>query len=49
MPGGGTAYLDATNGDSFLIFHAQNSKKGGTPYQWVKTINWQDDWPFVSN
>lgn len=44
-PGGGTAYLDSDNGDSLLIFHAQNLQKNGTPYVWLKTLTWTDDWP----
>lgn len=44
-PGGGTAYLDAVNGDSLLIFHAQNLNKGGTPYVWVKNLTWGGGWP----
>lgn len=44
-PGGGTAYLDPEDGDGSLIFHAQNLKDGGTPYVWVKKLNWINDWP----
>jgi len=48
-PGGGTAYLDASNGDSLLIFHAQNLGDNGTPYAWVKNLAWIDDWPVMGN
>lgn len=48
-PGGGTAYLDAENGESVLIFHAQNLAKNGTPYEWLKKIDWVDDWPVLSD
>ncbi len=44
-PGGGTAYLDEANGDSFLIFHAHNMAKSDHPYQWVKSLTWENDWP----
>jgi arabinan endo-1,5-alpha-L-arabinosidase len=48
-PGGGTAYLDSSNGDSLLIFHAQNIAKGGIPYAWVKKLEWVNDWPVIAN
>ncbi|KAA6458361.1 arabinan endo-1,5-alpha-L-arabinosidase [Acidobacteria bacterium AB60] len=48
-PGGGTAYLDDSNGDSLLIFHAQNLSKGGTPFAWVKTLQWTNDWPVLAD
>ncbi len=44
-PGGGTAYYDQESGESFLIFHAQNLARGATPYQWLKTLDWVNDWP----
>lgn len=46
-PGGGTAYLDSGSGDSLLIFHAQNLSDGGTPYVWLKKIQWVNDWPVI--
>lgn len=47
-PGGGTAYIDTENGDSLIIFHAQNLSKGATPYQWVKSLSWVNDWPAIA-
>jgi len=48
-PGGGTAYLDAGNGDSLIIFHAQNLTKDATPTQWVKELKWANGWPVIGN
>lgn len=46
-PGGGTAYIDSTTGESLLIFHAQNLADGATPFQWLQSIEWVNDWPVV--
>ena len=35
-PGGGSAYVDSSSGESLLIFHAQNLSQGGAPFQWLK-------------
>jgi len=48
-PGGGTAYLDPTNGDCLLIFHAQKLEEGGTPHVWLKNLAWHDDWPVLKD
>jgi arabinan endo-1,5-alpha-L-arabinosidase len=48
-PGGGTAYLDAVNDDSLIIFHAHNLAKSGHPYQWIKKLDWVNDWPVVGD
>jgi arabinan endo-1,5-alpha-L-arabinosidase len=48
-PGGGTAHIDADSGESLLIFHAQNLTKGGTPYVWLKNIEWVNDWPVLTD
>jgi arabinan endo-1,5-alpha-L-arabinosidase len=48
-PGGGTAFFDADSDDSLIIFHAHNLEKNNTPYQWVKTLNWVNDWPVVAD
>lgn len=48
-PGGGTAFLDAENGESLIIFHAHNLAKSGHPYQWLKTLNWVNGWPAIGN
>lgn len=47
-PGGGTAYVDASTGESLLIFHAQNLSQHGTPYQWVEQLTWVNDWPVLA-
>jgi arabinan endo-1,5-alpha-L-arabinosidase len=44
-PGGGTAYLDKDSGDGMLIFHSQNLQQKGTPYVWLKSLTWTNDWP----
>jgi arabinan endo-1,5-alpha-L-arabinosidase len=46
-PGGGTAYVDATNGESLIVFHALKMSENGTPYLWLKNISWQNDWPVL--
>lgn len=46
-PGGGTAYLDPNTGDSLLVFHALDMANGATPTLWIKTIQWQNDWPVL--
>jgi len=48
-PGGGTAYLDPDNGESLLIFHAQNLHEGGTPHVWLKNLAWQNGWPVLTD
>ncbi len=42
-----TAYVDATNGESVLVFHALKMTENGAPYLWVKQISWQNDWPVL--
>jgi arabinan endo-1,5-alpha-L-arabinosidase len=46
-PGGGTAYVDATTGESVIVFHALNMTENGAPHLWVKHISWQNDWPVL--
>ncbi len=48
-PGGGTAYLDEVNGDSLIIFHAHNLADSGHPYQWIKKLEWVNDWPVIGD
>lgn len=48
-PGGGTAYIDATTGESLLVFHALEMTESGAPYLWVKHISWQNDWPVLTD
>lgn len=48
-PGGGTAYMDASTGESLLIFHAQRLSQSGKPYQWLKKLEWQNDWPVIGD
>jgi arabinan endo-1,5-alpha-L-arabinosidase len=45
--GGGTAYLDPTNGDSLIVFHALNLTQNGTVYLWLKNLDWTNDWPSI--
>ena len=47
--GGGTAYLDAVNGDSLIIFHAHKLAESGHPYQWIKKLEWVNDWPVIGD
>lgn len=47
--GGGTAYLDPSNGDSLIIFHALKMNENGAMYMWVKDLNWVNDWPVIGN
>lgn len=46
-PGGGSAFFDSDSGESLIIFHAHNLQKNNAPYQWVKTLTWEKDWPVV--
>ncbi|HEY1500256.1 MAG TPA: arabinan endo-1,5-alpha-L-arabinosidase [Acidobacteriaceae bacterium] len=46
-PGGGTAYIDATNGDSLIIFHALNMTQNGALYMWIRNLDWINDWPSI--
>lgn len=48
-PGGGTAFFDTDKGESLIIFHAHNLDKSNTPYQWVKTLRWVNDWPVIGD
>lgn len=48
-PGGGTAYVDPSSGESLLIFHAQDLSKNGIPFQWVKKLDWANEWPVIGN
>lgn len=47
-PGGGTAYLDPSNGDSLIIFHALNMTQNGAMYMWIKNLGWVSDWPVIA-
>lgn len=47
-PGGGTAYVDSHNGESLIIFHAHHATSKNTPFQWVKRLDWVNDWPVFS-
>ena len=47
-PCGGTAYIDASSGESLFIFHAQNLAMRGMPIQWLKTLEWMNDWPVIN-
>ena len=48
-PGGGTAYIDSQTGESLIVFHAHDRSQNETPYQWVKTLTWVNDWPTIGN
>lgn len=48
-PGGGTAFIDQETGASLLVFHAQNLANDGKPYQWIKSLEWQNDWPVFAD
>lgn len=48
-PGGGTAYLDPTNGDSLIVFHALNMPNNGAPSLWLKNLTWVNDWPTIGD
>ena len=45
--GGGTAYLDPSNGDSLLVFHALKLNENGAMYMWLKNLSWTNDWPVI--
>jgi arabinan endo-1,5-alpha-L-arabinosidase len=45
--GGGTAYLDSTNGDSLIVFHALNLNQNGAMVMWIKSLDWTGDWPAI--
>jgi arabinan endo-1,5-alpha-L-arabinosidase len=46
-PGGATAYIDASTGESILVFHALNQAQNGAPSLWLKHLTWQNDWPVL--
>jgi arabinan endo-1,5-alpha-L-arabinosidase len=46
-PGGASVYQDPKQGD-LLIFHALKMDEDGTTYQWIKTLQWSDDWPTLN-
>jgi arabinan endo-1,5-alpha-L-arabinosidase len=48
-PGGGTAFLDTARGESLIIFHAHDLNANNTPYQWVKSLEWVNNWPQIGN
>ncbi|HTV13884.1 MAG TPA: arabinan endo-1,5-alpha-L-arabinosidase [Acidobacteriaceae bacterium] len=48
-PGGGTAYLDPTNGDSLIVFHALNMTQNGALYMWLKNLAWVNGWPVIGD
>lgn len=47
-PGGGTAYVDPATGEGLLVFHALNMANQAIPGLWVKSITWQNDWPYLN-
>ncbi len=48
-PGGGSAYVDEENGDSLLIFHAQDVSQNGVPHFWLKKLKWDKDRPVIAD
>jgi hypothetical protein len=46
-PGGATAYIDSSTGESIFIFHALNQAQNGAPSLWIKHLNWTSDWPVL--
>ena len=48
-PGGGTAYVDPNSGESLIVFHAHDMARKNTPFQWVKRLDWVNDWPVIGN
>ncbi len=48
-PGGGSAYVDEENGDSLLIFHAQDVSQNGVPHFWLKKLQLDKDWPVIAD
>ena len=48
-PGGGTAFFDSDHGESLIVFHAHNLDKRNMPYQWLKTLQWKNDWPVIGD
>jgi arabinan endo-1,5-alpha-L-arabinosidase len=48
-PGGGTVYLDPGSGDCLIIFHARSTTQSDKPYQWIKNLNWVNDWPVLGD
>jgi arabinan endo-1,5-alpha-L-arabinosidase len=46
-PGGGSAFISADGSDSLIVFHAQNLKHAAIPYQWIKSLSWENDWPVI--
>jgi arabinan endo-1,5-alpha-L-arabinosidase len=48
-PGGATAYVNSADGESLIIFHAHRTSENNTPFVWIKSIQWTNDWPVISN
>ena len=47
-PGGGTAYIDTASGTSMLVFHSLDMSNSAAPSLWVKSITWQNNWPYLN-
>ena len=41
--------LRQRHGESLIVFHAHNLDKSNMPYQWLKTLKWQHDWPVIGD
>jgi len=44
-PGGGTAYIDPTTGESLLVYHALSLDDHGASTLRLQSILWIDNWP----
>jgi len=45
-PGGQSIFLDPESGASTIVFHA-HSLPTGTPYLFVNSLSWENDWPQI--
>jgi arabinan endo-1,5-alpha-L-arabinosidase len=48
-PGGGSVFIATDCDESLIVFHAQNLKHGAIPYQWIKSLAWQNGWPVIND
>lgn len=48
-PGGGTAYIDANDGENLIIFHAHKTTENNAPFVWIKKLDWVNDWPVIGD
>ncbi len=48
-PGGGAVYVNSGDSESLIIFHAHRASDKNTPFVWIKSIAWTNDWPGIGN